>query len=83
MYVKMKMNTAHNFVLPCTSFHRGDKMLKKRELPIGFTMELAQHAELLIRFSHLSEAEQNAIINGAKHVSSREEMREYVKNMFS
>lgn len=83
MYVKMKMNTAHNFVLPCTSFHRGDKMLKKRELPIGFTMELAQHADLLIRFSHLSEAEQNDIINGAKNVTSREGMREYVEQVLS
>ena len=58
-------------------------MLKKRDLPIGFTMELAQHADLLIRFSHLSEAEQNDIINGAKNVTSREGMREYVENMFS
>lgn len=58
-------------------------MLKKRELPIGFTMELAQHADILIRFSHLPEAEQNAIINGAKNVTSREGMREYVENMFS
>ncbi|MCI8821708.1 MAG: hypothetical protein HFI15_04140 [Lachnospiraceae bacterium] len=58
-------------------------MLKKRDLPIGFTMELAQHADILIRFSHLSAAEQNAIINGAKNVTSREGMREYVENMFS
>ena len=48
-----------------------------------FTMELAQHADILIRFSHLSAAEQNAIINGAKNVTSREGMREYVENMFS
>lgn len=58
-------------------------MLKNRELPIGFTMELAQHADILIRFSHLSEAEQIHIINGAKKVTSREEMRNYVENMFS
>ena len=58
-------------------------MLKKRDLPIGFTMELAQHADILIRFSHLSAAEQNAIINSAKNVTSREGMREYVENMFS
>lgn len=58
-------------------------MLKKRDLPIGFTMELAQHADILIRFSHLSKAEQNDIINGAKNVTSREGMREYVENMLS
>ena len=58
-------------------------MLKKRDLPIGFTMELAQHADILIRFSHLSEAEQNKIIDGAKNVTSREGMREYVETLFS
>lgn len=57
-------------------------MLKNRELPIGFTMELAQHSDILIRFSHLSGEEQDAIINGAKQVKSREEMRSYVENMF-
>lgn len=46
-------------------------------------MELAQHADLLIRFSHLSEAEQNDIINGAKNVTSREGMREYVEQVLS
>ena len=58
-------------------------MINDEELPIGFTMELAQHADILIRFSHLSEAEQTNIINGAKKVTSREEMRSYVENMFS
>lgn len=74
----------YNFFLHCASCHRGDEqLLKSRELPIGFTMELVQHADILLRFSHLSEEEQNAIINGAKHVTSREGMREYVENMFA
>lgn len=58
-------------------------MINNEELPIGFTMELAQHSDALIRFSNLSKPEQNSIINGAKQVHSREEMRNYVETMLS
>lgn len=30
-------------------------MINNRELPIGFTMELAQHSDELIRFSNMTE----------------------------
>jgi len=58
------------------------KMIDNRELPIGFTMELAQHSDILNRFAGLSETEQDSIINGAREISSRNEMRNYVENMF-
>ncbi len=57
-------------------------MIDNQELPIGFTMELAQHSDILNKFSQLSEAERTRIIEGARNVSSREEMRSYVENMF-
>ncbi len=57
-------------------------MIKNEELPIGFTMELAQHSDILNQFAKLSKLEQEIIINGAKSVQSREEMRNYVTNMF-
>lgn len=57
-------------------------MIDNQDLPIGFTMELAQHSDVLNRFAGLSEEEQLPIINGARGVSSREEMRSYVENMF-
>lgn len=57
-------------------------MIDNQELPIGFTMELAMHSDILNRFSHLEKAEQNSIINGARKVASRSEMREYVESMF-
>lgn len=49
-------------------------MINNQELPIGFTMELAQHSDILNRFAQLSKAEQTSIIEDAKNVRSHEEM---------
>lgn len=57
-------------------------MIDNHDLPIGFTMELAQHSDILNRFAALSETEQKSIVNGAREISSRNEMRDYVENMF-
>ncbi len=57
-------------------------MIDNQELPIGFTMELAQHSDILNQFAKLPEAEQNNIVNGARDISSKNEMLNYVENMF-
>jgi hypothetical protein len=57
-------------------------MIDNRELPIGFTMELAQHSDILNKFAKLPENERQQIISGARDVDSRDEMRNYVENMF-
>ena len=57
-------------------------MINNEELPIGFTMELAQHSDILNRFSTLSEPEQHKVIDGAREVKSRSEMRQYVESIF-
>ncbi|MBQ3601196.1 MAG: hypothetical protein II992_08375 [Lachnospiraceae bacterium] len=57
-------------------------MIHNHELPIGFTMELAQHSHILNQFAGLPKEEQEAIIEGAKQASSRSEMQNYVENMF-
>lgn len=57
-------------------------MINDEELPIGLTMELAMHADTLNRFSRLPRAEQQAYIDGARMIGSREEMRGYVEHMF-
>ena len=49
-------------------------MIDNDELPIGFTMELAMHSDALNRFAGLSKPEQE---------QSRQEMRNYVENMFT
>lgn len=57
-------------------------MINNEELPIGFTMELAQHSDTLNRFAKLPKTEQETIVNGAREIHSHEEMRNYVENMF-
>lgn len=57
-------------------------MIDNQELPIGFTMELAQHSDTLNKFAQLSKTEQETIVDGARNVSSRGEMRNYVENLF-
>lgn len=57
-------------------------MIENQELPIGFTMELAQHSDILNQFAQLTKSEQDSIVNNAREIHSRDEMRSYVENMF-
>lgn len=57
-------------------------MIDNQDLPIGFMMELAEHPDVLNQFAKLQEEEQTPIIDGARNVSSRGEMRSYVENIF-
>ncbi|MDY2700350.1 MAG: hypothetical protein SOV61_12500 [Lachnospiraceae bacterium] len=56
-------------------------MINNEELPIGFTMELAQHSDALVRFSDMDKDEQQSIINQAREVTSRSEMRNLVESI--
>ena len=58
-------------------------MINNQELPIGFTMELAQHSDILNEFAALPKLEQESLIDGARSINSREEMRSYVENMMN
>lgn len=51
------------------------------ELPLGFSMALAQHPEAMARFAALTEAEQQAIISGTHSVHSKQEMQAYVERL--
>lgn len=57
-------------------------MIDNQELPIGFTMELAMHSDTLNHFSHLSKEEQQQVIEKAREIKSRDEMRNYVEMLF-
>lgn len=57
-------------------------MIDNRELPIGFTFELAMHSDILSRFAGLPEEQRNKIADGARNIESRDEMRNYVESMF-
>lgn len=60
----------------------GDTMTFQDEFPIGFTMSLAQHTDVLTQFASLSPEEQQRIVDGSRQMKSRREMQNYVENMF-
>ena len=57
-------------------------MTLQYEFPIGFTMSLAQHSDILTQFASLSPDEQQRIVDGSRQMKSRQEMQNYVENMF-
>lgn len=57
-------------------------MINNEELPIGFTMELAMHSDVLNRFANLPETEKQSVIEGARRITSHNAMRDYVESMF-
>lgn len=56
-------------------------MINQEDYPVGFTMELAEHTEILNQFSKFSDMEQLIIAEGARSLKSRDEMRNYVENI--
>lgn len=57
-------------------------IMRNEDIPIGFTMELAQHENALSAFSSLTSDQQRQVIDGAKQMKTRQEMRNYVENQF-
>lgn len=56
--------------------------MRNEDIPIGFTMELAQHENALSAFSSLTNEQQRQVIDEAKNMKTRQEMRNYVENQF-
>lgn len=65
----------HNEVKTMTKNHLQD------DLPLGFGLALAQNTRSLIYFSALSAQERKNVVEGAKNVTSKEEMRDYVNKI--
>ena len=55
--------------------------MKRDELPIGFSMALAQNPEAMQRFALLGEDQKQKIIEGEREILSREEMHGYVNKI--
>ncbi|MDE7327976.1 MAG: hypothetical protein K2N63_17140 [Lachnospiraceae bacterium] len=57
-------------------------MIENVELPVGFALELAKHSDIMTQFARLPEQKRNAIVEGARHITSKNGMRQYVENLF-
>ena len=56
--------------------------MRNEDIPIGFTMELSKDENALSAFSSLTSDQQRQVIDGAKQMKTRQEMRNYVENQF-
>ncbi len=57
--------------------------MEPKEMPLGFTMALAENPEAMKRFGLLGENEKREIIAGTRFVESKEAMRQYVNRIAS
>lgn len=55
--------------------------MDKNELPIGFSFSLAQNPDAMERFAKLSKDEQADILQKARSVTSKNEMRALVNSL--
>lgn len=55
--------------------------MKRDEMPIGFSMALAQNPDAMQKFALLGEDKKKQIIDGTHSVKSKQEMREYVNRV--
>ncbi len=57
--------------------------MKRDEMPVGFSMALAQNPDAMQKFAMLSEGKKKQIIDGTHSVKSKQEMHEYVNKIIS
>lgn len=55
--------------------------MQRDEVPLGFSMALAQNPDAMQKFAMLSEEKKKQIIDGTHSVKSRQEMHEYVNKI--
>lgn len=63
-------------------FYRRHPMINNEELPIGFTLQLALHSDILNEFARLPKSEQQEIVNKARTKHTKKEMRQFVESHF-
>lgn len=52
-----------------------------KDLPLGFSLALAQNLNALDNFAAMPESKQKIVLDKIKNVKSKEEMRSYVNNL--
>ncbi len=55
--------------------------MRRNEMPVGFSMALAQNPDAMQKFSCLSEEKKQEIIDGTHSIKSKQEMHEYVDRL--
>lgn len=53
------------------------------EMPIGFMMEMATNPAAMNHFSNMTKDQQSSCVEGARNISSKAQMRNYVSTMMN
>ncbi|MEE0913713.1 MAG: hypothetical protein U0L76_03900 [Ruminococcus sp.] len=56
-------------------------MNDKNDLPLGFSMALAQHPEAMQKFSNMNESQKAEVISEIHNIHSKSEMKAFVANL--
>ncbi len=57
--------------------------MKHQDMPIGFSMALAQNPQAMEKFAMLTETQKKEVIRGTHSVGSKQEMHEYVRSLIT
>ena len=52
-----------------------------KDLPLGFSMALAQQPDAMKKFSNMTEDEQNRILSEIHNINSKQEMQSFVSRL--
>lgn len=55
--------------------------MEQNQLPLGFSMALAQHPKSMERFSRFTASEKETVLAQARQASSKEEMQSLVRSL--
>ena len=55
--------------------------MERKDLPMGFTMMLAENEKAMKKFAGLCDEKRKEIIDGTHNIKTKEEMRRYVNEI--
>lgn len=58
-----------------------NNIINNSDIPMGFSMALSRNLDAMSYFSSIPAEKQQEIINGTHNIKSKQEMKEYVKNI--
>lgn len=56
-------------------------MREEKEMPLGLAFQLSMNEKAMENFARMTDAEKQSVLNAAKNVESKEEMRQIVSDL--
>lgn len=78
--IEVNVDCAYSFNIVMIRLGAG-KMENKYDMPMGFVFQLSMDANAMDNFARMTEEEKQKVIDSARGVTSKEEMRGIVENL--